>query len=246
MDRFLVPRLGFLLVLGLASLLIGVIVLRSPDTYGNLWNRIKPGYTRTVVATVGADSRWEIPHSRLALPQSLALGAEASPSDRGRRIYVEAGCAACHGVDARGGSVGTSLAGADPDIVKKVVRNGPGGMPAFAKETLSDADLDRLVAYLAGLKTPEPSAEELSALSQLSYGPSIPLEVLLRGKAVLRRSCGGCHATPTKEELMGGFDVGSMMASMVQETNLSLEDARLIIYYVLAIRSGADPLEQRP
>lgn len=243
MDRFLVPRLGLVLVLGLATLLIGVIVLRSPDTHGNLWNRVKPGYARTTVATLGGEVAFGMPGG-LALHSPGVLWQGASPMDPGRRAYLGAGCATCHGLDATGAVVGTSLAGADPEITKNVVRNGPGGMPAFAKSQLSDDDLDKLTAYLQGLGTAMPSAGEMTTLSQLSYDPSVPLDVLLKGKAALRRSCGACHTPPSKEEMMGGFDVGSLLATMVQQTNLSLEDAKLIGYYILAIRNGADPLAE--
>lgn len=251
MDRFFIPRLGLLIVAGLATLLIGVVVLRNPDTHGNLWNQIKPGYTRTAVATLDGEVVPEIPPSRIALEvprsqmssQNLSRPGEgASPMDPGRRVYLEAGCPTCHGLDARGSVVGAALAGAIPEIAKNVVRNGPGGMPIFTKANLSDADLDSLTSYLKGLKTTGGSPEELDALKRLSFDPSVPVGVLLEGKAVLRKSCGACHAPPRKEEIRGGFDVGSLLVEMARIPNLSPEDAKLLAYYLMAIRNDVDPV----
>ncbi|MFQ5854476.1 MAG: c-type cytochrome [Anaerolineae bacterium] len=249
MDRFLVPRLGFALVIGLATLLIGVIVLRSPDTHANLWNGVRPGYARTPVTMVGGEVVWEIPWAQIALllDEEVGLRGGASPMDPDRQVYLGAGCATCHGLDARGGPVGPPLAGSVPEIVERMVRDGPGGMPAYSEVQLSDADLEKLAAYLQRLETTEPSAEELAALQRLSYDPSVPLDVLLKGKAALRKSCHACHAPPTKAEILGAFatdaEVTSLVAQMVRETTLGLEDAEVIAYYMLAIRNGADPVK---
>lgn len=255
-DRFLVPRLGFVVVIGLATLLIGVVV-RGPDTNGNLWNDAPPGYARTEVTVVGgkgveegrqAGTASPGPRVALALPE-VALG-DVEPMSPGRRVYIQAGCATCHGVDALGGPVGPSLAASHPEIVKRMVRDGPGGMPAYSATSLSDADLDKLAVYLRGLETaPKPGTEELARLQRIAYDPLVPVDVLLKGKAALRRSCGACHAQPTNEEIVAAFstdaEVSSLVATMVRETNLSLEDAKLITYYMLAIRNGADPLRRR-
>lgn len=243
MDRFFVPRIGFVLVIAVASLLIGGIVLRSPDTHANLWNKVELGYKRTDVNMVGEKIAFALPggiafHNPGNLQEDTAI-------DPGRRVYLEAGCATCHGVDARGGVVGTSLAGAIPQIVKNVVREGPYGMPSFPKDLLSDADLEKLTAYLKGLGTVKPTAAQIATLTQLTYDPSVSKEVLLKGRAALRKSCGACHTPPSKAEMSGGFDPGSLLATMVQETNLSLEDAKLIGYYILAIRNGVDPVKTR-
>lgn len=256
MDRFFVPRLGFVAVLALATLLIG-IALRGPDTNGNLWKEVPPGYTRTEVTVVGengasttmpvtAASRG--PRIALALPE-MTFGAAATRMDPGKRVYIQAGCATCHGVDAQGGPVGPPLAGSDPKIVTRMVREGPAGMTAYTEADLNNADVDTLGAYLQGLKTtPKLAAEELAALARLTYDPTVPTSVLLKGKADLRRSCGGCHTQPNEEEIRGAFasdfDAMSLVAAMAaRKTNLNFEDARAIANYMLALRNNADPVK---
>jgi mono/diheme cytochrome c family protein len=72
------------------------------------------------------------------------------PIARGRILFLAYGCAACHGVVARGGIVGPKLDLQElwkEDFVP-IVRSGPGGMPAFTDSILSDVDLDSIYAFL--------------------------------------------------------------------------------------------------
>jgi hypothetical protein len=128
-----------------------------------------------------------------------------------------------------------------------MVREGPGGMPVYGEAVVSEADLDKLATYLQNLKTVKPSREEIASIQRITYDPSVPTDMLLKGKVALRRSCGGCHTQPTKEEILGAFGndtlATGLVADMVQETNLSLDDARAIAYYVLAILNRADPVK---
>jgi mono/diheme cytochrome c family protein len=69
-------------------------------------------------------------------------------------VLYDGSCATCHGVDARGG-VG-------PDIrcqqgILGTVRNGKGGMPAFAAAQLSDADVGAIEDFLATFCAPAPA-----------------------------------------------------------------------------------------
>ena len=248
MDRFLVPRLGLLLVAGLATLLIGVVV-RGPDTHANMWHQLGHDYVRTSVATLEGEVVPEIPPSRVLLQVPLAQielsgGNGASPLDPGQRTFLELECATCHGTDARGGPVGPSLAGADPDILKNVVRNGPGGMPAYPETTLRDEDLYNLAQYLNGLETQRPSPQELtSAMKELTYDPSVPRGVLLKGKTAMRKYCGACHAPPSEAEIRGGFDMGGLLTEMTRVPTLSLEEAKALGLYMMAIRNDVQLLK---
>ena len=192
MDRFLVPRLGLAAVIAAATILIG-IALRGPDTNGNLWREVPPGYTRTEVTVVGENGASKtLPvvaashgsRIALALPE-LTFEAAATRMDPGKRVYVQAGCATCHGVDAEGGPVGPPLAGSDPKIVTRMVREGRGGMPIYTEENLSDADVNRLTAYLGGLEVVRPESEQIAALQRLTHDPAVPTDVLLRGKVAI-------------------------------------------------------------
>jgi mono/diheme cytochrome c family protein len=230
-TRFFVVVLGFMLVIGIGGTL-GTIVLRSPDTHSNLWNGVEPGYDRTPVDVVGEEVDFKL------------LGSVISDFDNpGRGLYLSAGCATCHGIDVGGGVVGARLAGSIPEITTNVVRQGNYGMPAFPEETLSEADLEMLVAYLESIPSFKPTNEERATLKLLTYDPSVSLERLLNGKATMRRSCAACHEVPDKAYLSGGYDVGELLEEMVKETNLSLEDARIIADYIFAIRNGADPIQ---
>jgi len=247
-DRFLVPRLGFAVVLGLATMLIGVIVLRSPDTHGNLWEAPRPGYVRTDIAMLAGEDPREVPQTRSAFALAGTGWKGGQPLDPGRAIYLREGCATCHGLDARGAAVGPSLASSRPETLGRMVREGPAGMPAYTRDELSDADLAELAAYLQGLKVVNKSSEEVAAIQRLTYDPSVGRDALLKGKAAIRRSCGGCHSQPTEEEIRLVFgsdaEAPALVAEMVSETNLSLEDARAIAHYMLAILNGADPVKE--
>lgn len=242
MSRFFVPWLGAMVVIGLATLLIGVIVLRSPNTRANLGEEVKPGYSRTVLALMDSLDSPENPWS-----ESMDSGDTLGALQPGRQVYLNAGCGTCHGLEAQGGPVGPPLAGAIPEIVVRMVRDGLGGMPAYLTAHISDTDMDALTTYFQQMDAPEPSAQELAALKRLTFTPSVPTDVLLKGKVALRKSCHGCHAPPSKDEILSVFasdvDVTALVAQMVQETPLSVENAEYIAYYMMAIRHGAEPVQ---
>ena len=244
MRNFLVPTVGFAVVATLATVLIWAIVLRSPDTHAHLWETWRPEYTRTSPIFVGQ----EVGGVELTLGQGHLRKGYLAFGEVGRAIYLDLGCATCHGLDAKGGPVGPSLAHSSPNITKRMVREGPGGMPVYGEAVVSEADLGKLATYLQNLKTVKPSTEEIASIQRITYDPSVPTDMLLKGKVAIRRSCGACHTQPTKEEILHAFGndtlATGLVADMVQETNLSLEDARAIAYYMLAIINGADPIKE--
>lgn len=73
-----------------------------------------------------------------------------SAAEQGRALFVEVGCAACHGEDA-GGGIGPALAGRSPERIRTQIRNPRGFMPAFSPEALSDDDLEKIVVYIESL-----------------------------------------------------------------------------------------------
>lgn len=77
----------------------------------------------------------------------LALGAE---------VFLNT-CAGCHGAGATGDSVGggqiaPTIDPADPTQIGEAIRIGPGLMPRFGPETIDQADLDSVAAYLLWLR----------------------------------------------------------------------------------------------
>jgi mono/diheme cytochrome c family protein len=69
----------------------------------------------------------------------------------GAALYVQAGCASCHGIDGRGGVVGGELSVStmsDTDEVIEAIRRGPRGMPVYSEHALSDDEIDRIIDHV--------------------------------------------------------------------------------------------------
>ncbi len=66
--------------------------------------------------------------------------------------WVQAGCGACHGVNAEGASA-PALTGEEfsYDEFERVVRGGEEGMPAYSTSQISDTDLQRMYDWLMAL-----------------------------------------------------------------------------------------------
>jgi mono/diheme cytochrome c family protein len=76
------------------------------------------------------------------------LSAEA---EAGFELYTTVGCAGCHGA-AGEGNVGPALAGHTREQVFRQVRTPQGDiMPAFSEDRLSDADVEKIVAWIDSL-----------------------------------------------------------------------------------------------
>ena len=146
MSRFFVPAVFLALISGLAFGLIVGVVARSPETHAN----VRPeGFDRTPIGYVGEEN----PYTGIGLADPrLALNAD--PAARGRLLFLGHGCATCHGLASEGGVVGPGLDLEELwlDDFRPVVRSGPGGMPAFGEEILSDDDLDAIYAYLKSIQ----------------------------------------------------------------------------------------------
>ncbi len=139
MKNMLLPGLIGAAVLGIAFTLL-TIVARSPYTHANLDLSFDPGYTRTMQMVVQAP-----------VPMSGEMRAGTRPSDPvqlGKELFVTEGCAACHGLDGRGGVVGPSIVGTKAEKLRVKTTVGPQGMPAYAPGALTDQDLAAIAAYL--------------------------------------------------------------------------------------------------
>jgi len=111
--------------------------VRSPPEYS-------PEEIAAVVAYVGS-----LGPGGPAIP--LVVG-ENGDLSRGRALY-SANCLACHGAGGQGASVGggavaPALDRATPTEIAEAARIGPGVMPPFTEEQLSEADMDAVVRYL--------------------------------------------------------------------------------------------------
>jgi mono/diheme cytochrome c family protein len=123
-----------LIAVGLLSLL-----LRGPETHSNL---NPEGYDRTAVAYLEASYLYAGPgHSEESLTGDAI--------DDGRVLFMSAGCAGCHGVNAQGTAAARSPAFATRVWLGTIARSGqPGGMPAYSEGDLTDTQLDSIHAFL--------------------------------------------------------------------------------------------------
>jgi cytochrome c551 len=72
-------------------------------------------------------------------------------AEGGRQVYLEAGCAGCHGENAEGTEIGPALPGHSEEQVLRQVRSPLGSMPAYPETQLSDEQLHMIAEYVAGL-----------------------------------------------------------------------------------------------
>jgi ubiquinol-cytochrome c reductase cytochrome c subunit len=100
----------------------------------------------------------------VAYVETIAPGGEPIPTvdpaagdlARGAEVFLNT-CAGCHGAGATGDSVGggqiaPTINPADPTQIGEAIRIGPGVMPRFGPETIDQADLDSVAAYLLWLR----------------------------------------------------------------------------------------------
>ncbi len=87
--------------------------------------------------------------------------------ERGRALFME-NCAACHGATGGGASVGSnnvapSLANATIFQVSEAIRAGPGIMPVFGRDVLSDRNVDDIARYVNAMQTRSDGAADANA-----------------------------------------------------------------------------------
>ncbi len=73
------------------------------------------------------------------------------PEVHGQQLFVDKGCAACHGQNAEGSDIAPALPGHTAEQVRRQVRNPIGTMPRFGPERISDEELEELVEFITEL-----------------------------------------------------------------------------------------------
>ena len=137
----MIPTVLTVVVSVLSLTLIAFIIARSPYTHANL---SPAGYNRTDVTYVGDT------HPFGGMPLADAgLAATGDPVHDGSLLFMQYGCASCHGLRGQGQAVGPNLRNATPLKITQKVREGPRTMPAFPASLLPDADLEKLIAFLS-------------------------------------------------------------------------------------------------
>lgn len=124
----------------LIALTLVTIVARGPYTHSNLNAGFDPGYTRTEQTLVGSPMPF--------MAAGLGVPPASDPVELGKQLFVAEDCAACHGLDGRGGIIGPSIVGSTAAKLRAKTQVGPKGMPAYAPGALTDADLAAIAAYL--------------------------------------------------------------------------------------------------
>jgi ubiquinol-cytochrome c reductase cytochrome c subunit len=100
-------------------------------------------------------------------------------------------CAACHSAGANGGALSSgrnapTLHGATSVEIAEAMRTGPGEMPRFGPDTLSDKQVNSIVKYVRYLRDPEdPGGFSLGRVGPITEG----LVALLFGLVVLAFVC---------------------------------------------------------
>ncbi|MBI4339233.1 MAG: c-type cytochrome [Chloroflexi bacterium] len=164
MSRSIVAAGWILLVLTGGLVLVFVVTLRpwasaneSYDTHLNLSGDAPGSYSRTSVTWVdglhGAPKPW-VPRDNIQVD--------------GYILYTARGCAACHGLSAKGSFVGPTLLGASERKIAKIVRDGTGGMPTYHYVELSDQEMTAISEYIQGLG---PAPTETPALARPTATP---------------------------------------------------------------------------
>ena len=99
----------------------------------------------------------------LAAPALAApAAAPPTPAELGRAVFMAKNCYFCHGTLGQGGTpTGAALAPKPIPIaaMRAYIRHPRGQMPAFSPETVSDADIDAIHAYLESIPPGRPASE---------------------------------------------------------------------------------------
>jgi len=111
-------------------------------------------------------------------PTTQPPGGEAPT---GRAVYLDAGCAACHGENAEGTDVAPSLAGHTSEQVHQQVRSPLGQMPGYSEEQLADDDLEAITDYIAGLEPMEEHMEPVKLSEVLAIHHWMAISAIAAG-----------------------------------------------------------------
>jgi ubiquinol-cytochrome c reductase cytochrome c subunit len=89
--------------------------------------------------------------------------ASAADATRGKETYMRAGCYACHGTVAQGGSAGPKLAPEPLALaaLRAYIRAPAGQMPPYREPSISDADIADIHAYLLTIPPPPSVADTI-------------------------------------------------------------------------------------
>lgn len=108
-------------------------------------------------------------------PQIPEVDLDRGDLVRGQQLYSE-NCAACHSSGGFGGAVGAGLEApqlhrATPVELVEAMRIGPGAMPVFPEQTLSEEEADSIARYLVHLRNaPDPGGLGMGRIGPIAEG----------------------------------------------------------------------------
>lgn len=213
-KRSPVPALAFVVVLGLALLLIAGIIVRpwqmvSGGSKVDVLDAQAPsGYSRSPVDYVG---------SNLDVGFDPQPAAGDTSANAGKAYFVEYGCVSCHGIDGKGTSY-APMSISSAATVLAMVRSGPGGMPVYPKDYLPDDTVKAIAAWLLAQQPPTTSIPTPTPTTAATTPPTTttaatppattttatqPAGDLVHGASVFSGSlgCSACHG----QNAAGGF-----------------------------------------
>lgn len=195
MKRFLVPAIGIVFVLGLATTILLVMIARpwgGSDkgwrTHLNLTDEVLVDYSRSVQTFVGAEAPIEVWHTR-----QDKLGDDQA-------FYVGKGCAYCHGIDGQGGVTAPAFRELARSDIRKALRSGPAGMPPLSEEAavLTETEVDAIVAYIEVLQANALAAQPVISRPVLPTAPLVVATISPKPVATTAPVASGT-AEPTPE-----------------------------------------------
>lgn len=143
----------------------------AADPYVNEIHRA-PAFTQIQIARIVSYVMTFSPHPDAALPVL-----QAGDPVRGRALFAEH-CAMCHGTAGEGGSVGFAnvappLGSATAFEVAEAIRAGPGVMPRFGSDVLTDRDVGDIARYVNFLQTQgdRPASTDAGGFTLAHAGP---------------------------------------------------------------------------
>ncbi|MBI2858268.1 MAG: cytochrome c, partial [Chloroflexi bacterium] len=167
MSKPIVPVLAFLVVLGVALLMIAGIVVRPWELpqARQVSLASSSAYGRSMLSYVGSDSNIGWQHPAQIEPAGNGIGGQPPISGdhySGRDYFISYGCASCHGLNGQGTRWAPMRVTA-PEQVHMMVRIGPGGMPAYSKDYLPDSTVDLMAGWLVEAAASKPAPPPTAA-----------------------------------------------------------------------------------
>ena len=123
-----------------------------PTGLGKLFSLVVLPILMPIAAACGAGA----PPTLVSTPELTPTSATSLtlvPDVHGQQLFVDKGCAACHGQNAEGSDIAPALPGHTAEQVRRQVRNPIGTMPRFELEQISDEESEELIEFIMELKS---------------------------------------------------------------------------------------------